>query len=157
MPTLEARWKDPAIVGSPDLSGKQAMMWWKAVLIWFGLMVLAIINGTVRVEWIIPSTGLATGLAISTLMLCILILLATWLSIPWPGPRNSAEAWTMGLLWLALTLGFEFGAGHFVFKKPWPELLTDYDITRGRIWVLVPITTLMAPWLTAKMRGLLAG
>ena len=132
-------------------------MWWKAILLWFGLMVLAILNGTVRVKWIIPFTGLTTGLAISTLMLCALILLATWLGLPWLGPLTNTQAWGIGLLWLAMTVAFEFGAGHFLFKKPWAELLVDYDITKGRIWALVLATTLLAPLLMAKLRGLVAG
>lgn len=131
-------------------------MWWKSIVIWFVLMVLAILNGTVRVKLIIPFTGLTPGLAISTVMLCALILLATWMSIPWMGPRDARQAWSVGLLWLAMTLGFEFLAGHFLFKKPWPELLVDYDITKGRIWVLVPVVTVLAPWLMAKARGLFA-
>ncbi|MBS1582308.1 MAG: hypothetical protein JST66_08935 [Bacteroidetes bacterium] len=132
-------------------------MWWKAILLWLGLMVLAIANGAVRVKWIIPVTGMTAGLAISTLLLCALILLATWFGIPWSGPMSNKQALAIGLLWLAMTLGFEFGAGHFLFKKPWAELLVDYDITQGRIWALVPITTLLAPWLMAKMRGLVTG
>lgn len=131
-------------------------MWWKAILLWFMLMVLAIMNGTVRIKFIIPYTGLTAGLAISTIMLCALILLATWLSIRWMGPSTASQAWSIGLLWLTMTLTFEFGAGHFLFKKPWSELLVDYDITQGRIWVLVPIVTAMAPWLIAKARGMLA-
>ena len=132
-------------------------MWWKAVVMWFALMVLAIVNGSVRVKWIVPVTGLTAGPAISTIMLCALILLATWLSVAWLGPRSAQEAWTIGILWLVMTLGFEFVAGHFAFKKPWPELLADYDISKGRVWVLVPMVTLLAPWLMARMRGLFAG
>ncbi|MFT3884192.1 MAG: hypothetical protein QM724_01805 [Flavobacteriales bacterium] len=132
-------------------------MWWKAILLWLGLMVLAIANGAVRVKWIIPVTGLTVGLAISTLLLCALILLATWLGITWLGPMSNKQTLTIGLLWLAMKLGFEFGAGHFLFKKPWAELLVDYDITKGRVWALVLITTLLAPWFMAKMRGLVIG
>ena len=51
---------------------------------------------------------------------------------------------------------FEFGIGHFVFKKPWPELLADYNIAKGRIWILVLVATATAPWITAKLRGLLS-
>lgn len=132
-------------------------MWWKAILLWFSLMVLAIANGTVRVKWIIPATGLTAGLAISTVMLCALILLATWAGTPWLRPQSSKEALGIGMLWLAMTIAFEFGAGHFLFKKSWAELFVDYDITQGRIWALVLVTTLLAPWLMAKMRGLVAG
>jgi hypothetical protein len=131
-------------------------MWWKALLFWFVLMVLAIGNGTVRLKLIIPFTGLTAGLAISTLMLCALILLATWLGIRWMGPADAKQAWGIGLVWLVMTLTFEFGAGHFLFKKPWRELLLDYDLTEGRIWVLVPIITALAPWWMGRMRGLFA-
>ncbi|MBK8228497.1 MAG: hypothetical protein IPK70_15160 [Flavobacteriales bacterium] len=55
-----------------------------------------------------------------------------------------------------MTLAFEFGAGHFLFKKPWSELLYDYNLAQGRIWSLLPIVTAMAPWLMAKARGLFA-
>ncbi|HNR53688.1 MAG TPA: hypothetical protein PKJ19_00865 [Flavobacteriales bacterium] len=130
-------------------------MWWKALLFWFVLMVLAIGNGTVRITFIIPHTGLTAGLAISTVLLCALILGATWFGIRWLGPSDTKQAWIIGLLWLAMTLAFEFGVGHFLFKKPWSELLFDYNIVQGRIWLLVPIVTTIAPWLMARVRDLL--
>jgi hypothetical protein len=34
-------------------------------------------------------------------------------------------------LWLATTLGFEFGLGHFVAEKRWSTLLADYDRCAG--------------------------
>ena len=131
-------------------------MWWKAVLFWFLLMLLAILNGTLRIKLIIPQTGLTAGLAISTVILCALILFATWTGIRWIGPTDPSKAILIGALWLLLTLGFEFGAGHFLFRKPWSELLLDYDILKGRIWIMVPIVTFLAPWLMAKARGLLS-
>jgi len=129
-------------------------MWWKALLVWLLLMVLAIVNGTARVKFIVPYTGLKVGLVISTVMLCALILLATWATIGWMGPQDARHAWGIGLLWLALTLGFEFGAGHYLLQKPWSELLADYAIAQGRIWVLVPLITALAPWWMALARGL---
>lgn len=127
----------------------------KALLYWFLLMLLAILNGTVRIKLIIPFTGLTTGLAISTLLLCALILGASWVGIRWLGTADAKQVWSIGLLWLVMTLSFEFGAGHFLFKKPWSELLVDYNIAQGRIWVLVPIVTTLAPWWMAKARGVL--
>lgn len=130
-------------------------MWWKALLFWFVLMVLAIGNGTVRSTFIILHTGLTAGLAISTVLLCALVLGATWVGIRWLGPSDARQAWIIGLLWLAMTLAFEFGVGHYLFMKPWSELLFDYNIAQGRIWLLVPIVTTIAPWLMAKVRDLL--
>jgi hypothetical protein len=59
---------------------------------------------------------------------------------------------SVGGLWLALTLTFEFGLGHFIAHKPWHELLADYNIVAGRVWILVLVTTLGAPLLTSRAR-----
>ncbi len=48
----------------------------------------------------------------------------------------------------------EFGAGRYGLDKSWRELLADYDLTRGRIWIAVLIVTLFAPLRTARSRGL---
>jgi len=55
-----------------------------------------------------------------------------------------------------LTLAFEFLAGHYLFHNPWSRLLEDYDVARGRIWILVLFTTLLAPRVCASLRTLLS-
>ncbi|CAN5892052.1 hypothetical protein BH24GEM1_BH24GEM1_13570 [soil metagenome] len=127
----------------------------RALAVWFGILMLAVLNGGVRDTWLSPRLGDAVGRAISTLLLCGLIVLATWLTIRWIGPATRNEALRVGALWAALTLAFEFGVGHYGFRKPWPELLADYDLSRGRIWIAALVVTLFAPWWTARRRGLL--
>lgn len=84
----------------------------------------------------------------------MLIAVAGWIAVPWIGPRRPQDAWTIGVLWVMLTLAFEFLAGHFLFGKPWQELLADYDIRAGRIWVMVLIVTLVTPIVAFKNRGI---
>lgn len=126
----------------------------RALLLWFVLMVLAILNGTVRQYGIIPFTGERVGHWISTVLLCGLILGAAYLAWNWLAPHSLTEALRVGILWVLLTLAFEFLAGHFLFKKSWAELFADYNVMNGRIWVLVLITTVLAPYLVALWRGL---
>ncbi len=128
----------------------------RATVIWFLVLVLAVLNGAARETWLIPRFGDPLGRAVSTLSLCVLIVLTAWLTISWihPGTRN--EALKVGVLWLVLTLAFEFLAGHYLFKKPWGDLLEDYNLLRGRIWIVVLPALLLAPLWTARMRGLLA-
>ena len=126
----------------------------RALVIWFVLLILAVVNGGVRDTWLSPWLGDTLGRALSTLTLSALILLSTWLTIGWMQPRTVAAALTIGVLWLALTLGFEFLVGHYGFGKPWQELLADYDVRRGRIWVIVLPVTLVAPLSMARLRGL---
>jgi hypothetical protein len=124
-------------------------MFIRALSVWVALLALAVVNGGARELWLIPWIGGPAGHAVSSLSLSAAILLLSWLTIGWIHPASPRDAFLIGLFWLALTLAFEFIAGHYAFGKPWNELLADYDILSGRIWVLVLVTTLLAPPLTA--------
>ena len=127
----------------------------RSLVVWVMMLVVASVNGAVREALLIPAIGDAAGRAISTVALCVLVLLLTWLTIRWIEPRSSRDAWVVGALWVALTLGFEFLAGHFLFGDPWSQLLEDYNVFRGRIWILVLVTIAIAPRLCARVRALL--
>ena len=131
-------------------------MFLRAVLIWCLLLALAVVNGAFREAVIIPRTGEVVGRAASTVTLSLLILLLSWATIVWVRPLSARDAWAAGGVWVALTLAFEFLAGHYLFGNPWSRLLEDYNVFRGRIWVLVLVTTAVAPWAAARMRGLFA-
>ena len=121
----------------------------RGLLVWCALLVLAVANGAVRETLITPRLGERAGHALSTLMLSAGILAVSWLTIGWLRPADPGGALALGGLWVALTLAFEFLAGHYAFKSPWSKLLADYNVLRGRIWILVVLTTGMAPWLAA--------
>jgi hypothetical protein len=127
-----------------------------AVAVWFAILVLASLNGAVRDLVLTPRLGDPIARAISTVLLCGLIALVAWFTIGWIHPRTARSALIVGILWLALTLAFEFLAGHYLFHKSWAMLLADYDIRRGRIWVLVLVTTLLVPPWFARVHRLLA-
>src|SRR3954447_248527 len=84
-------------------------MWLRDNLIWLGILVLASLNGAVRDLLLAPRLGDPIARAVSTVVLCTLVLLVTWPTIRWIGPRNSRQALLIGVLWLILTLAFEFG------------------------------------------------
>lgn len=126
----------------------------RALTVWVLLLGIAILNGGIREGWITPRFGASTGHVASTIMLAAFILLAAWLTIGWIRPPSPIAALRVGLLWLVLTLAFEFLAGHYLFGRPWSTLWSDYDLSRGRIWVLIPIITLLAPVLAGQLRGL---
>jgi hypothetical protein len=130
-------------------------MIWRSLVVWLLILVLANINGALREALLIKTLGQVAGRAISTLLLSAIILGVSWFTIGWIGPSTKGDALRIGLIWLALTLAFEFLAGHYLFRQPWPVLLKDYDLRRGSIWVLVPLVVLAAPWLTARLKGLL--
>jgi hypothetical protein len=128
-------------------------MFLRALVIWFAILALASLNGAVRDLIVAPRIGDTVARALSTVILCALVVLVTWLSIRWIGPLNPRQALGVGLFWLVLTLLFEFGAGR-LSGMPWPTLLADYNVLQGRIWVLVPVVTFFAPLWVGRERGL---
>ncbi len=106
---------------------------------------VAFANGALRELLLSPRIGSKFGHVMSTISLCAAIVLIAWISMPWIGPRTAVETWKIGGVWLALTLAFEFLAGHFLCGNSWAKLLADYNVAKGRIWIFVPIITLLAP------------
>jgi hypothetical protein len=117
----------------------------RGLTVWFLLLALAIANGAFREGFLVQRFDSKVAHAISTVMLSALILAAAWLTASFVRYRSATDAWIVGILWLGLTLAFEFLAGHYLFGQPWNVLLADYDILHGRIWPLVLVATLLAP------------
>lgn len=126
----------------------------RALAVWFGILILANINGAMREVWLIPALGPTLGRALSTILLSGLVFLVSWSSITWIAPLTPRDALLVGVLWLILTLAFEFLVGHYVFHKPWAELTEDYQVLRGRIWPLVLLVVLLAPLWSGRLRRL---
>jgi hypothetical protein len=127
----------------------------RAIAVWFGLVVLASLNGAFRESVMVPRLGDPSAQTVSSILLCGLILLVTWFTLDWIRPQSIRDALLVGSLWVALTLAFEFLVGHYVQHRPWAMLLADYDVRRGRIgMIIVLIVTFVAPVSLGRVRGL---
>lgn len=117
----------------------------RAALGWLLLLLLAVLNGAFRQAVLIPRIGESAGHIVSTLLLAVIIVGATRLLLPWIRAASARDAWVIGVLWLMLTIAFEFLGGRYLFGASWDELLAAYNLAEGHIWILIPITTLLAP------------
>jgi len=116
---------------------------------WFLFMILAIINAGIRNGVYKPIVGDLTAHQISTLIFVIVIFVVTYLILRFSDLNLSdSQALLMGTIWLILTIGFEFIAGHYAFGNSWEKLLADYNILNGRIWSLVLLIEFIAPLLS---------
>jgi len=122
-----------------------------ALLTWAIVALCAITNGVFRAFMLQPVFGETVARMISCFMLITILLLISHHSLNRTKLRFSdKELLVIGALWLVLTLLFEFGWGHFVIGRSWEELLVDYDILKGRLWVLVLLFTLLAPLISGR-------
>jgi hypothetical protein len=117
---------------------------------WAGLAALGVANGALRIVVYEDMTGEQLGHQISSLSMMALIAGYAWL-LQRRWPLGSARvALLVGAAWTAMTLAFEFGFGRYIAGTPWGELVADYDLLRGRLWVFVPLTMMYAPAAVAR-------
>lgn len=128
----------------------------KALVIWAGIVVLAVANGALRESVLIPRFGTRAALVLSGLVLSALIIGVTYLSLPWLQVDRPVQLWLVGVGWLALTLVFEFSFGLWQGKS-WAELLEAYSFKDGNIWLVVLAVTALAPYIAALLRGWVPG
>ena len=65
-------------------------MYARTALVWFGIMVLAIVNGGFRERVLNPRLGDTAGHVASTVILSAAIVLAAFLTIEWIAPSTHA-------------------------------------------------------------------
>jgi hypothetical protein len=124
----------------------------KALGIWLILVVVAILNGTIRQFLLAPHLNECLAHQTSSGLLSILILFVVLAFIPVLGALSTRKLLGIGLLWLVLTVAFEFTLGRLTGRS-WEYLLTDYHLFRGRLWMLVLVTTFLAPLIAARLQG----
>jgi hypothetical protein len=118
---------------------------WKYLLLWLPMVLIAIVNGVVRQAWYGRHLSELRAHQLSSLIALVLFGFYIRLSLRFFPPAGAAQTWAIGVLWLALTVAFEFGFGHFVAGHSWSRLCQDYNLLAGRLWVLILLWLLVAP------------
>ncbi len=117
----------------------------RALAGWVLLFGIACVNGAFRDIWLVPRLGEHTANQVSCGTGILLFAVAVWaLGRVWPWP-SGAFAWRVGLLWLGMTVIWEFVFGRYVAGHSWQRLLADYAVWNGRLWVVVLLWVLVAP------------
>ncbi len=125
---------------------------WKYLLLWLPMLLIAFANGALRETWLRKHAGELPAHQISTALLVLLFGVYIGIVVRvWP-PASAAQALAIGLLWLGLTLAFEFLFGHYASGRAWNALLHEYDVLAGRLWVLVPLWVAVAPYVFYRLR-----
>ena len=117
------------------------------------MVFIAIVNGVLREAWYGKQLGELRAHQLSTLIGALLFgvyigaIMRRWKS------ASAEQALAIGLLWLGLSVAFEFLFGHYVAGHPWPRLLHDYNLLAGRVWSLLLIWVAVAPYVFYRLRN----
>lgn len=119
---------------------------------WFVLLLVAVMNGGLRdltygryvSELLAHQISCVIGIALFAVVISQFVR-------RWP-PASAREAWFIGVFWMALTVAFEFLFFHYVGAHSWEALWANYDLASGRLWPLILLWVLVAPYLFYRMR-----
>jgi len=126
---------------------------WKYVLGWVPMVFIAIANGAIREGWYGKHMSELQAHQIATITGVLLFGVYIWVLIRIWRPESAGQALTIGLVWLGMTVGFEFIFGHYVAKRSWRDLLHDYNLFAGRVWVVVLLWVTLAPYVFYRLQG----
>lgn len=116
------------------------------------MIILAIANGLFREKVLTRGLKELQAHQMSTISMILLIGVYVWVLFRiWP-PESSRQVLFMGLLWLVLTVSFEFLFGHYGLGHPWGKLLHDYNLLEGRVWILVLVWIAMVPYVIHQLQ-----
>ena len=123
------------------------------VLAWVAMLMIAVANGALRRATFAKIMPEVRAHQLSTLIGSVLIGLFIWLVIRrWP-PSSGRQALLIGIIWVLLTVSFEFFMGLVLAHRSLAEVFRDYNLLEGRVWVLFLIWLTLAPWAFFRLRG----
>lgn len=125
----------------------------KSMLIWTGIIPLAILNGGLREAILRPILG-DVALPISGIILSGMAFLLTYMFIQRLGKNEQSTYIKMGLIWTIATVVFEFALG-FATGDTLENMLAAYNMQGGNLWPFVIIFIGSTPWLTAKIKRII--
>ena len=127
----------------------------RVVGIWILFVVVAKLNAVIREQILTQMIGQGLALPFSGVLLSILIFLITLGVVPFLNIYYSLGFWRVGIVWVLLTLIFEFVLGHCIIGNSWDSVLAIFNITEGNFFILVLLITAFSPYIAAKIRALI--
>lgn len=128
------------------------MSWPRAFVAWLVLALAMVMNGVAREVLLTGALEPLAAHQVSSVSGIATIFLVSWFLVPWTGASSPKHQLSLGIVWLFCTVVFEFSFGHWGAGHSWQVLLADYDLTSGRLWVLVLLATCSAPSLVGRLR-----
>ena len=119
----------------------------RAILAWLLFIPIVFMNAAVRELVYKPFTGELLAHQVSTITGSVaFFLLAFFLLRHYMYNTPNDKLLFIGLMWVVLTIVFEFSLGIFVTGASWNEMLNDYNIGQGRIWIFFLVIILITPF-----------
>jgi hypothetical protein len=120
--------------------------------VWFALCAAMIANGIFREVALVPAFRRTVAEVLSAALGIGIVLSVTRCFLRGRAGKPGAHPARVALLWLSVTVAFEFLFGHYVDRKSWGELAANYALWRGKLWPLVLLSVGFTPFLWLRQQ-----
>jgi hypothetical protein len=127
--------------------------WLRALLVWLVIIAAESVNGTLRTLYLAPVIGDFPARRVGVFVAIAVIFAITLAFSRWMAARTRAQLLGIGVLWVVLTVIFEFALGRGVLHYEWSRLLSDYDLSQGGLMLFGLLALAFTPLLAARVRG----
>lgn len=125
----------------------------RILVTWFLFIPVPVINGLLREKWYKPIIGTTAAHQVGSLVVSLMFLLYVYVSFRGRiSGFSTTQLLAMGVIWLVLTLIFEFGIG-LAAGRSWSYMLADYNVLAGRVWPFVLVVIFLSPLIIRKLVG----
>lgn len=129
----------------------------RAAAVWLVLMAAEVVHGILRGLLLLPVIGDFRARQIGVFVGSLIILVLTFVFVRWIRATDVIRLLAVAVIWLVLTVLFEFVLGHLVQGLPWERIRQDNDLSRGGLMPLGLLVMALSPPLTAWLRGTVSG
>jgi hypothetical protein len=116
------------------------------------MVAIAFGNATVREVWYGRSLSELAAHQISSIAAIVLFGIYIWILMGHWRLDGAKQAVTAGVVWLVLTVVFEFVFQRLVAGVSWQRLIHEYNVFAGRLWLVVLLWIAFAPLLCLTVR-----
>ena len=127
------------------------MNWKNAFLVWLLIAVAESLHGTLRRLFLVPLIGERPSSQVGVVIGSVIIFVIAWFCIRWIATESYSQQMKAGILWVFLTLIFEFSLG-FSLGYSLERILSDYNLREGGLMGLGLLFMMFAPFLAARVR-----
>jgi len=120
-------------------------------LLWLPMTLIAFANATLRELVFVKMFSQLHASKLSTLTLILFCALYTWLIWSVLKISSAGQALRVGLIWMILTILFEFLLGWFL-NQSWESMLKNYNLPAGNIWPVFLLALFLMPVVTCRIK-----
>ena len=124
----------------------------RAVSVWLVIIVAEILHGILRAMSLVPFFGEFRSNQIGVFTGSAIILVVACVTIRWIGAIRRYELLLVGIIWLTLTVAFEWLFGWLVMGQSFERMAADYNLLKGGLMPVGLIFLALSPLIAAKLR-----